>query len=245
MTSIFLLFFLLSYSCTDDEIPVREHQNNNNSPTVPENFTPVTNTENFSYLALGDSYTIGQSVAEELSWPYQLEQKLLEKKINISETNIIAQTGWTTTSLLNSIKAQDPKQHDLVSLLIGVNNQYQKLPFEKFRVEFDMLLDESIRLAGDKRRVFVVSIPDYGVTPFGSRDAERIWNEIKMYNTFAENRCIQREIPFIDVSSISREMASSKGALADDNLHPSGLQYQRWTEKILPSVIKLFEEKSP
>ena len=198
--------------------------------------------ENLQYLALGDSYTIGEGVAEELRWPNQLAEKLAGVNIEVTKVEIIAKTGWTTRDLLNGIEARSPGKHDLVSLLIGVNNQYQKKPFEQFENEFGILLDQAIELAGSKDKVFVVSIPDYGVTPFGSGDPEGIGKEIDRYNGHASETCESMDIAYIDITGISRELGASEGALASDRLHPSGAQYTRWTEAILPVVIDLLRK---
>ena len=123
------------------------------------------------YLALGDSYTIGQGVELAESWPLQLGAKLIENSFSIDKNDIIAQTGWESTDLLNAIADSSLEDYNLVSLLVGVNNQFSNRPFETYTTEFDLLLDQAIELAGTDR-VFVVSIPDYGVTPFGSNRAD-------------------------------------------------------------------------
>ncbi|KAA3633634.1 MAG: SGNH/GDSL hydrolase family protein [Bacteroidetes bacterium] len=192
-----------------------------------------------SYLALGDSYTIGQAVDQNMRWPIQLAKKLKENNIIIEPVNIIAQTGWTTSNLIQSIYDMEPDQHDLVSLLIGVNNQYQGQPFDVFQTEFDSLLNISIQLAGNIKRVFVVSIPDYGVTPFGANNAEQIAQELDMYNEYMQQACIALEIPFVNITNLSRQLGDSPGALAVDNLHPSGSQYTQWVNLILPVVIDM------
>lgn len=211
-----------------------------NQTTMEEN--EVTPLENLEYLALGDSYTIGEGVAEELRWPNQLAQKLAGVGIDIESVQIIAKTGWTTRDLLEGIEAGPPEKHDLVSLLIGVNNQYQKRPFEQFDNEFGILLNRAIELVGSKDKVFVVSIPDYGVTPFGSGDPEGIGKEIDSYNAHIALTCEAMDIPFIDITGISRELGASEGTLATDRLHPSGTQYTQWTEAILPVVIDLLKK---
>ncbi len=198
--------------------------------------------ENLEYLALGDSYTIGEGVAEELRWPNQLAEKLAGVNIEVAKVEIIAKTGWTTRDLLDGIEARSPGKHDLVSLLIGVNNQYQKRPFEQFEKEFGTLLGHAIELAGSKDRVFVVSIPDYGVTPFGSGNPEGIGKEIDRYNGHISETCESMGIPFIDITGISRELGANEGALVADRLHPSGTQYTRWTDAILPVVIDLLRK---
>jgi len=195
-----------------------------------------------SFLALGDSYTIGQGVAESQRWPIQLGERLEENDFEIEGVEIIAQTGWTTNDLLNGIANTKLEEYNLVSLSIGVNNQFQGRPFEIFESEFDSLLNRSICLAGSKERVFVVSIPDYGVTPFGSSNSESIGEEIDMYNNYISNTCDMLEIPFIDITEISRTLGDSPGALASDNLHPSGSQYEAWTNEILPVVIEILNK---
>jgi lysophospholipase L1-like esterase len=194
------------------------------------------------YLALGDSYTIGQGVDEEMRWPNQLAEKLRNARFDIGEVNIIATTGWTTQDLLNGIQKKKPDGHDLVSLLIGVNNQYQKLPFSLYETEFVELLNIAVGLAGGRENVFVVSIPDYGVTPFGSANSAAIGKEIDQYNAYAREKCTELEIPFIDITGISRELGNGEGALAADRLHPSGTQYTQWTEIILPEVVDLLKK---
>ena len=197
---------------------------------------PVIRTDSIDYLALGDSYTIGQSVATSQRWPNQLVSSLESAGFRVNELRIIAQTGWTTTDLLRAIEAADLNQYNLVSLLIGVNNQYQGKPFTLFETEFELLLNKAISLAGGPENVFIVSIPDYGVTPFGSANSSNIAMEIDEYNAHMEEVCQALEIPFINVTSISRLMGAQEGALAQDNLHPSGEQYSRWVGTIYPVV---------
>lgn len=196
------------------------------------------------YLALGDSYTIGQGVSESERWPVQLSKRIEEETDFLVEWEIIAQTGWTTSNLLSAIDSYqlDSAQYNLVSLLIGVNNQFQGKPFSLYETEFDSLLHIVIEIAGEKGKVFVVSIPDYGVTPFGSSNSEKIAGEIDEYNEYAKSVCNDAGIPFIDITSISRELGSSTGALASDNLHPSGYQYSLWTDRILQKALELIEE---
>ncbi|WP_296621215.1 SGNH/GDSL hydrolase family protein [Marivirga sp.] len=196
------------------------------------------------YLALGDSYTIGQGVSESARWPVQLSQQIEQESSLVVELDIIAQTGWTTSNLIRAIESNDidSADYNLVSLLIGVNNQYQNKPFSLYEIEFDSLLQIAIEIAGEKGNVFVVSIPDYGVTPFGSSNSETIAKEIDQYNSYAKSRCNDAEVPFIDITSISRELGASSGALAEDDLHPSGYQYSLWTDRILPRVLELINE---
>lgn len=199
----------------------------------------TTRTDSIDYLALGDSYTIGQSVDSIEKWPIQLVGLLKNDGFRVRELKVIARTGWTTTKLIEAVEAAELKQYNLVSLLIGVNNQYQSKPFELFETEFEVLINMAIELAGGKENVFVVSIPDYGVTPFGAGNSYSIARELNMYNSYMEVRCADLDIPFIDITSISRRLGDQQGALAPDNLHPSGEQYRQWVEVIHPVVKNL------
>ncbi len=240
--SILLLFILtLALGCDDDEQNMNQNLISGSSVTPSDNLLSM---QSYSYLALGDSYTIGQGVDEEARWPNQLKTELKKKLIDLNTVDIIAQTGWTTNDLIRAINTQKPGQYDLVSLLIGVNNQYQKKPFTQFEKEFDELLDMAIELAGGKHSVFIVSIPDYGVTRFGSGDPGGIGSEINSYNGYIQQQCIKREILFIDVTGISRDLGSTDGALAGDGLHPSSTQYTKWVEKILPEVNNLLKKRN-
>lgn len=232
-------FVFLNFSCSSTEpnagtMEVIEEQMEEEMQEVEE--------ETYSYLALGDSYTIGEGVSEEDRWPMQLQKALLNDSIVIDSLKIIAQTGWTTTNLLSAIETANPGQYDMVSLLIGVNNQYQGKPFALFEEELNILLDKAISIATDASAVFVVSIPDYGVTPFGANNAEQIGLELDEYNAYTKEQCSLRNIPYINITEISRQLGSGSGALASDNLHPSGYQYGRWVGEILPIVVQLLEE---
>ncbi|MEL6989116.1 MAG: SGNH/GDSL hydrolase family protein, partial [Bacteroidota bacterium] len=192
------------------------------------------------FLALGDSYTIGQGVSFEERWPYQLMKKIDSTSFTFTALNYIAKTGWTSNDLLVAIASEMPGQHDIVSLLIGVNNQYQRKPFSQFQAELNILIDQAKSLAKDEK-IFVVSIPDYGVTPFGQFDAERIARELDAYNSYTKNVCDSLNIPYINITEISRNLGDGNNALANDNLHPSGFQYGLWAEEILPSFLSLLD----
>ena len=198
----------------------------------------------FSYLALGDSYTIGQGVEEEDNWPNQLKGQLLSKTVSLSPVHIIAKTGWTTNALLKAIEKQDPNQFDLVSLMIGVNNQFQNISFSQFETEFEVLLSTAIDLAGGEERVFVLSIPDYSVTKYSTSNPVKIAQEINNYNRYIEQRCNERKVKFIDITIISRSLGQASNALADDGLHPSKTQYAKWVTNMLSDVINLLEKRS-
>jgi lysophospholipase L1-like esterase len=190
------------------------------------------------YLALGDSYTIGESVTEADRWPMQLTDALRKKGKNIEGPRIIATTGWRTDNLGNAINIANLKpEYGLVSLLIGVNNQYQGKPIEQFRKEFEELLNVAIRLAqGNKENVFVVSIPDYGYTPFGKPNQPRISKELDEYNDISRKITGKYGVKYIYITDISRKGLDDPSLVASDGLHPSGKQYGEWVDLILKGI---------
>ena len=192
-----------------------------------------------SFLALGDSYTIGESVPEDGRWPVQLAAALRDRSVAIADPRIIATTGWTTDELSAAMDAAEPlPQYDVVSLLIGVNNQYRGRDADDYRGEFATLLDRAITLArGRADRVLVLSIPDWGVTPFGAgsgRDVAQIARELDAYNAVAKAECERRGIAFVDITPVSRTRGAEAGMVADDGLHPSAAMYAEWTARALP-----------
>lgn len=211
--------------------------NNSCKPQTQEN--PRSSKKSFRYLALGDSYTIGESVPSEQNYPHLLEKKLNQEGFNVKETKIIAQTGWRTDDLINAINNEELRgTYDVVTLLIGVNNQYQHKPIDQYKKEFRVLLQTAIKLAnGKKERVFVVSIPDYGYTPFGKEKQSEISKDIDLYNKI--NKAISAELAVkrFDITPISREGLKSKGLVAKDGLHPSGKMYQEWVDLFSKSTI--------
>ncbi|MEO1652819.1 MAG: SGNH/GDSL hydrolase family protein [Bacteroidota bacterium] len=229
-----VFFIFLLFACSDDDpSPGRN---------LPLPDPPNQTLSSYTYLALGDSYTIGESVDTAFRWPNQLRDSLDSKGVLVTEVKIIARTGWTTGELIQAIEDEAPRPRDLVSLLIGVNNQFRRLPFAEFQEEFDSLLSIARELATDADRVFVVSIPDYGVTPFGSFNRATIAQELDAYNDYMHDKCRDLRVPFINITEISRELGDSEGALAFDNLHPSGFQYSLWVEEILPAVLATLGE---
>lgn len=200
-------------------------------------------TGTLTYLALGDSYTIGQSVSTDECWPVLLSGELKKVGKAVRAPDIIAATGWTTRNLLDALEQRHPfGQYDLVSLLIGVNNQYQGRNIEEYRAELRDLLDHCIIYAGrETGRVFVLSIPDWGVTPYGAGNREQITKEINRFNTVAEEECAKKKIRFLDITSISREALNDPSMIAADQLHFSGKMYQRWVTAILPQVKSLLK----
>ena len=202
---------------------------------------PIGKPAELRYLALGDSYTIGEGVPESGRWPVQLARGLHADGLPMTDPRIIAQTGWTTDELDAAIDAGQPlAEYDLVSLLIGVNNQYRGLGVDEYRAQFSALLERATGFAQGRRdRVLVLSIPDWGVTPFAGRElrsAARIAEEIDAYNRAAQEACVQRAIAFIDITAISRARGAEPGMLVEDDLHPSTAMHAEWTRLALPSA---------
>lgn len=191
--------------------------------------------EPIKFLALGDSYTIGESVKEEERWPEQLAGQLRLKGFSIAKPRIIATTGWRTDQLKKAINdAQLKPEYNLVSLLIGVNNQYQGKSAESYTPEFEELLKMAIALAGGKKEnVFVVSIPDYGFTPFGEPKQNQISKALDEYNAINKTITDRLGVRYVNITDISREGISDPQLVADDKLHPSGKQYKLWVERIM------------
>ncbi|GLQ49133.1 SGNH/GDSL hydrolase family protein [Dyella flava] len=190
------------------------------------------------YLALGDSYTIGEDVLANQRWPMQLTEKLRGQGLVIDDPQIVAVTGWTTDELSDGIdKAELAASYDLVTLLIGVNNQYRGRPAEEYRAQFRALLLRAMSLAGKRpQRLVVVSIPDWGVTPFGhqsGRNLRQIAAELDAFNGIAHAETLEAGARFVNITGISRDHAN---LVASDGLHPSGAQYSLWTQAIEPVV---------
>lgn len=184
---------------------------------------------NTRYLALGDSYTIGESVPANERFPV-----VLAKTLKLGEPEIIAKTGWTTDELNAAIDAASPQgPYDLVTLLIGVNNQYRGRDAEQYRGEFAALLQRAIGFAGgDVKKVVVVSIPDWGVTPFAEgRDRAKIASEIDRYNAVNREEADRAGVLYVDITPISRQ--NDPSLVAADGLHPSGKQYLQWVKTVV------------
>ncbi|MDF2189340.1 SGNH/GDSL hydrolase family protein [Paraflavitalea sp. CAU 1676] len=195
-----------------------------------------------TYLALGDSYTIGEGVAEADNFPHQAVQLLKDAGYAFDDPQIIAKTGWTTDELVDGIRAASPQgQYSIVSLLIGVNNQYRGRSPEEYAKEFEGLLKQAIAYAGaDANRVFVLSIPDWGVTPYAEgRDRAQIAREIDAFNAVNKAIAAQYQVHYIDITPGTREAASDHSLLTGDKLHPSGKDYGRWAAKLAEEVRKV------
>ncbi|GAB3510224.1 SGNH/GDSL hydrolase family protein [Pseudoxanthomonas daejeonensis] len=198
-----------------------------------------------AFLALGDSYTIGEGVDPSGRWPVQLAGALRDEGFDLGEPHVIATTGWTTDELdagIDAAHAQAPlgTDHALVSLLIGVNNQYRGRPLDEFRVQFAALLARAIGFAGsDPRRVLVLAIPDWGVTPFAiaqSRDAGLVATQIDAFNATCREESLRAGAHWIDIAPASREHGGEVRMLADDGLHPSAAMYALWSALALPAA---------
>jgi len=194
-----------------------------------------------SFLALGDSYTIGESVPVYLSFPYQTVQLLRKKGIAVHAAEIVAKTGWTTDELMAGIdKTVLEKEYDIVTLLIGVNNQYRGKPTDAYAIEFETLLNKAIAFAGSKKKqVFVLSIPDWGATPFAEgRDRKKIAAEIDDFNSINRKITESRGIAYISITEGTREAPSNPQLVAKDGLHPSGDDYARWANKLVLEILQ-------
>lgn len=224
--NLFLLIFFLA--CT--------------RPGAEDDF--MVTTPDANYLALGDSYTIGESVPAADRWSVQLAGLLRKEGLNVTDPDIIARTGWTTSELSDAVQQSgNQKTYSLVSLLIGVNNQYRGQDVGRYRTEFRALLQTAVRFAGNKpARVFVLSIPDWGVTPYAAssgRDRQQIAREIDEFNAVAKDECQKAGIAYVDITPLSRTAAGDPSQIAEDGLHFSGKQYRQWAEKTVPVVKKL------
>ncbi len=240
--SFFLILIILA-SCTKDNYM------SNTSPNTysPPPFTPPSSTDTMlrSYLALGDSYTIGQSVNAEDRFPVQTVKYLVAAGFKFTTPEIIAQTGWTTANLISAITAAPPLKpsYDIVTLLIGVNNQYQHKTQAEYAAEFLKLLNLAKIFADNKNeRVIVLSIPDYGVTPFANgSDRNAIAKDIDEFNAINKNIADQAGVNYLDITTSSRLAANNLSLVACDGLHPSGIEYNVWAQALLPIIQKVLK----
>lgn len=211
--------------------------------TITQDTAKSNPTDSLTYLALGDSYTIGQSVTQDQSFPFQLMAKL-NPPFKIKKPTIIATTGWTTSELINAINNSNitNKTYDFVTLLIGVNDQFTGVSEDTYRTQFKAVLNTAIRFAKNRNsRVFVLSIPDYSVTPFATnyRDASQIAEIAKQINEFnAINKeiSVSAGVNYLDITDLSRRAGSDPSLITTDGLHPSGKMYSQWIDRLLPMV---------
>ncbi|MCH7735963.1 MAG: SGNH/GDSL hydrolase family protein [Chloroflexi bacterium] len=194
------------------------------------------------FLALGDSYTIGQSVTASGRWPVQLVRMMREAEVSLLDPEIIAQTGWTTADLSAAIDQVDIEgTFGIVSLLIGVNNQFRGLEIEEYQREFAVILRSAVRLAGgDASHVIVISIPDWGVTPFAQGlDRTNIAQQIDLFNSVNKMEATRAGSRYVDVTGISRQASTQSTLVAGDGLHPSEEMYSRWVDVVLPVALEI------
>lgn len=234
IVSLSILYTLIS--CTKDTHMASAPNYTYTPPLV------VKDTTLKSFLALGDSYTIGQSVSETDRFPVQTIKYLNTQGFNFRAAEIIAHTGWTTANLLSSLAGAAPlnPRYDIVTLLIGVNNQYQHKTEQEYADEFLILLNKAIQYAGNnKKRIIVLSIPDYSVTPFAKdSDQAAIAREIDAFNAINKKTSETAGVNYLDITPSSRLAANDPWLIAADGLHPSGLEYKVWAEGLVP-IIKL------
>ena len=217
MRIVFLFFLLVFFSCSHDERSLISKKLN--------------------YLALGDSYTIGESVQFNDTYPIQLKNQINSTEKIIDSVRVIAKTGWTTGQLIDTLSQLNLK-YDIVSLLIGVNNQFRGYNISQYREEFENLLIRSINFSKNINNVFVLSIPDYGVTPFGKNiDQEKIFREINNYNQINREISEKYDVMYFNITDISRMAESDSTLLANDKLHPSGKMYKMWVERIKNQIM--------
>lgn len=233
--------YVITTSCSS-ESPMTE-SGSTPTPTNPA-FQIPSRAETINYLALGDSYTIGESVCESCRFPEQLKTALRNLNLqNNFSLDIIARTGWTTTNLISAIKSNKPtEKYDLVTLLIGVNNQYQNMSFSVYEKEFPELVTKAISLAkGNKNKLIVISIPDYAHTPFGQNygNPGTISSEIDRYNAFAKSYCEANTISYINITDITRQGLNNTNLVANDGLHPSKEAYSLFVQRLLPKAVTL------
>lgn len=224
MKTVGFVYILLLLSCTKI-----------NSADVPPGKAEL------QYLALGDSYTIGEGVKTEESFPYQLTARLKNSTRPVALPRVIARTGWTTDELQQAVEKERPStRFDLVTLLIGVNDQYSGYPINQYRVSFKTLLHQAIVFAGgDPKKVWVLSIPDWGVTPFGKnsgRSATAIAAEIDSFNAVCKEEAATLNVGYIEITTISRRASSDRSLIAADGLHPSAKMYTEWVTLITAAM---------
>jgi len=197
--------------------------------------------DKYTMLCLGDSYTIGEKVTQQERFPMQAVEILHKQGINFTKPDIVAQTGWTTDELAKAIDLSTLHgTYDYVTLLIGVNNQYRGRDTENYKEEFNLLLHTAIMYTnGNPKHVIVVSIPDWGVTPFAAddkRSAFEIGKQIDAYNAINKEEALQKGVHYIDITVASREAKKDHTLLADDGLHPSGKMYTYWATQVAETI---------
>jgi len=226
---------ILSLSCSKEDGLTSEQQLQNATPN------PVAS---YSYLALGDSYTIGESVSYGQSFPLQLSKRILDQKNIELKTTILALTGWRTDELLIASQGVEGSNFDLVTLLIGVNNQFQGRSLSQYRQEFETLLERAISVTkGNANQVLVISIPDYAYTPFGqNRNKDQISTEIDAYNSIAQEITRTKGAVLVSITDITRQGIEEPDLVAIDGLHPSGKAYEKFVQRLYPLVLSRLKD---
>jgi lysophospholipase L1-like esterase len=198
----------------------------------------VSSKESMSYLALGDSYTIGESVETSMNFPYQLVDSLNAKGKNFERPIIIARTGWRTDQLMDAINSTTlQKEYHLVTLLIGVNNEFQGKSLNQYEVDFRALCQKALELTGNKKQnLYVVSIPDYGYTPYGKSNRSQISERINLFNAVNKRISDSLELNYVEITEVSRKGLEQTDLVANDGLHPSDKMYSQWVASILKKM---------
>lgn len=201
----------------------------------------TTDTLSRSMLALGDSYTIGEAVGAQDRFPAQTATLLNQKGLKVTDVQYVAKTGWTSADLQGAIsRSQFTKTYDIVTLLTGVNDQYQGMDLAGYSDRLAVLIGKAVVLAGNRKdHVFVLSIPDYGVTPYGKGEL-KISNEIDLFNTVNKQVASQEGVNYVDMTQLSRQVPGDAALTASDGLHPSGKQYRQWSEKLSDAILAKF-----
>ena len=228
-------FLLIACSCNgNDSIPEEQKPRNPNSNPIAS----------FTYLALGDSYTVGENVPYGHSFPLQLSSRILEEKNIELKTTVIAQTGWRTDELLFATQGIEGSEYDLVTLLIGVNNQFQGRSIAQYQNEFENLLERAISVTqGNANKVIVLSIPDYAYTPYGQNsNTAQISAEIDLYNSKAQEITKAKGAVFLSITDITRRGILEPDLVAMDGLHPSGKAYEKFVERLYPLVLSRLKD---
>ena len=237
---IFKIFFLLSViiGCTsntnynDEDLNI--DRDDLGDTLVLEDNLNTPRESPYSFIALGDSYTIGEGVNEDERWPNQFVDVAYENGVDFDQPMIIAETGWKTYDLLNAINQTNfTKKYDYISLLIGVNNQFNSRPIDEFEEDLNKLMDEMKRIKKNDGSIIIISIPDWGYTPFGeSSDMSDISEQINLFNSSLRKFATTNGLKYVDVTEISRRGINEPDLITNDNLHPSGIMYLEWAKKI-------------
>ena len=237
---IFKIFFLLIFinGCTsntnynDEDLNI-DTDDFSDSLIVEDNLNNQRESP-YSFIALGDSYTIGEGVNEDERWPNQFVDVAYENGVDFDQPMIIAETGWKTYDLLNAINQTNfTKKYDYISLLIGVNNQFNSRPIDEFEEDLNKLMDEMNRIKKNDGNIIIISIPDWGYTPFGeSNDMSDISEKINLFNSSLRKFASTNDLKYVDVTEISRRAINEPDLITNDNLHPSGIMYLEWAKKI-------------